>query len=157
MENLFLNNDTVSWDHSRGILTVKDNLNKQSIKISEEAILMLAERIREGSIELGIDSKVEASSPYGEYSHELTINEIPSFTHNIWTPIAQMEDELRSNGIILPDNWQGVPATMSVNFPKTAGRYYLSDNFSVDIAVKPSWLHRFMTKLLLGWEWRDHE
>lgn len=39
--------------------------------------------------------------------------------------------------------------------PKYVGCYILSGNWSFYFQKKPSWLHRKMTKLLLGWEWKD--
>lgn len=136
MGNSFQNNDTVSWDHSRGILTIKDNLNKQAIKISEEAILMLAERIREGSVTLGKD-RAEASSPYGEYSHELTVDELPPFVHSDWNPYS----------------W----AASTIQIPKMVGEWVVGDGWVVGLKTRPQQTHIDNTKLLLGWEWRDYK
>ena len=39
--------------------------------------------------------------------------------------------------------------------PKTAGCWRISGDFRVYVSERPSWLHRKMTKFLLGWEWVD--
>ena len=36
-----------------------------------------------------------------------------------------------------------------------AGRWVISQSFHVCVTKKPCWLHRIMTKTLLGWEWQD--
>lgn len=39
--------------------------------------------------------------------------------------------------------------------PKTVGCWRINGNFHVHVAERPSWFHRKMTKLLLGWIWVD--
>jgi hypothetical protein len=44
--------------------------------------------------------------------------------------------------------------------PKQAGAYWLGGTphgFGFCLARRPRWLHRFMTRLLLGWEWVDSD
>ncbi len=42
-----------------------------------------------------------------------------------------------------------------VNPIKYAGSYTINDNLVVAFQAKPNYIHRFFTKLLLGWEWKD--
>ena len=39
--------------------------------------------------------------------------------------------------------------------PKYVGGYKIVEGFTVNTIKKPSWFHRTMCKLILGWEWRD--
>ncbi len=39
--------------------------------------------------------------------------------------------------------------------PKPEGCYYISDYFSITVMKKPSWFHRKMVELILGWKWKD--
>ena len=39
--------------------------------------------------------------------------------------------------------------------PKYVGGIWITPNFVVSSTKKPNWFHRFMLKVLLGWEWRD--
>ena len=41
--------------------------------------------------------------------------------------------------------------------PAYVGCWQLNDNFRVSLTKKPNAFHRFMTTLLLGWEWIDLE
>ena len=41
--------------------------------------------------------------------------------------------------------------------PAYVGWWQLNDNFRVSLTKKPNAFHRFMTTLLLGWEWFDLE
>lgn len=36
---------------------------------------------------------------------------------------------------------------------KPAGVYVIGEGFAVETVTRPSWLHRTMAKLLLGWRW----
>lgn len=40
---------------------------------------------------------------------------------------------------------------------KFDGAYKIADDFNIAIKKKPSRLHRFFTKLLLGWVWIDDD
>ena len=42
-----------------------------------------------------------------------------------------------------------------LQIPVWAGSYRIGDWMEVYFPKKPCWFHRFMTKLLLGWEWKD--
>lgn len=39
---------------------------------------------------------------------------------------------------------------------KYVGQWIVGPSVRFSLEKKPSWLHRTMTKLLLGWEWRDY-
>lgn len=64
------------------------------------------------------------------------------------------------------DNWsipreaygnQGwVTSSTGFGFPKTVGSYQIGGNLQVHLNHKPNRVHRYFTKLLLGWEWIDH-
>lgn len=41
------------------------------------------------------------------------------------------------------------------NQPEWVGGYDITPNFKVMLATKPMWLHRYMTRVLLGWKWKD--
>lgn len=43
----------------------------------------------------------------------------------------------------------------TISFPKTVGYWRINGDFQVHVTEKPSWLHRKMTKFLLGWIWVD--
>ena len=36
-----------------------------------------------------------------------------------------------------------------------AGCWIISGSFHVYVTQRPNWLHRTMTRLLLGWRWED--
>ena len=40
-------------------------------------------------------------------------------------------------------------------YPTYIGSWQLDDSFRVPMTKKPNAFHRFMTTLLLGWEWID--
>lgn len=42
-----------------------------------------------------------------------------------------------------------------VEVPNNVGCWRMNGNFQVYVTEKPSWFHRKMTKLLLGWVWID--
>lgn len=45
-----------------------------------------------------------------------------------------------------------------INIPQYVGRYDLFGDdytFCINLVKKPNWLHRFWTRILLGWVWRD--
>jgi len=47
---------------------------------------------------------------------------------------------------------------MDVTPPKMAGAYWLGGRergIAFVLEHRPRWLHRLMTRCLLGWEWRD--
>jgi len=39
--------------------------------------------------------------------------------------------------------------------PAYAGCWQLTDSYRISVTKKPNAFHRFMTTLLLGWEWVD--
>jgi hypothetical protein len=39
--------------------------------------------------------------------------------------------------------------------PKWVGHWIINPQFKVSATKKPSAIHRYFTKLLLGWEWSD--
>lgn len=41
--------------------------------------------------------------------------------------------------------------------PKTAGYWKIGGDWSlnVEVAARPNWLHRKMTKIFFGWDWID--
>jgi len=41
--------------------------------------------------------------------------------------------------------------------PEEAGSWIICERFNVYATKKPCWLHRKMSKLLLGWEWIDEK
>ena len=38
---------------------------------------------------------------------------------------------------------------------KTAGSYMIGNNTFIYLKDKPNFIHRYFTKLLLGWSWKD--
>jgi hypothetical protein len=42
-----------------------------------------------------------------------------------------------------------------ISIPEYVGGYYVLQDFIVQTVKKPHWFHRLMTRLLLGWKWRD--
>jgi hypothetical protein len=42
-------------------------------------------------------------------------------------------------------------------FPQYVGGWKVGEGFYVSLTKKPNAFHRFMTTLLLGWEWTDLE
>jgi hypothetical protein len=52
-----------------------------------------------------------------------------------------------------------MPLTATISFPKIAGYWVIArDPLKTQFPVgqRPAWLHRTMTRLLLGWEWKDN-
>jgi len=47
--------------------------------------------------------------------------------------------------------------TAKLVFPTYVGCWQLNDSFRFSLTQKPNAFHRFMTTLLLGWEWIDLE
>ena len=45
----------------------------------------------------------------------------------------------------------------SIHKPVQAGSYKIGKSFHVFFEVKPSAIHRYFTKLLLGWKWQDQK
>jgi hypothetical protein len=43
----------------------------------------------------------------------------------------------------------------SIQVPKIVGCWRINGSFHVHVTKHPNWLHRKMTKLLLGWTWQD--
>jgi hypothetical protein len=41
--------------------------------------------------------------------------------------------------------------------PKQAGSYKIGKSFHIFFEQKPKSIHRFFTKLFLGWEWKDQK
>lgn len=39
--------------------------------------------------------------------------------------------------------------------PTPAGCWIISESLQIYVAKRPTFLYRFFTRLLLGWEWRD--
>lgn len=39
--------------------------------------------------------------------------------------------------------------------PPTVGFYVINNSFQIAFVTKPNWFHRFMTRVLLGWVWRN--
>ena len=42
-----------------------------------------------------------------------------------------------------------------IHNPQYVGRYEITPNFHVHLQLKPMWLHRYMTRILLGWKWKN--
>ena len=42
-----------------------------------------------------------------------------------------------------------------LKLPEYVGGYDITPNFTVMLQTKPMWLHRYMTRILLGWKWKD--
>jgi hypothetical protein len=42
-----------------------------------------------------------------------------------------------------------------IHNPQYVGGYHITPNFHVYLQTKPFWLHRYMTRILLGWKWKD--
>ena len=40
---------------------------------------------------------------------------------------------------------------------QSAGCWVISSSFYVNVKTKPNWLHRLITRLLLGWKWEDRK
>jgi hypothetical protein len=45
----------------------------------------------------------------------------------------------------------------SIKPSKQAGSYKIGKSFHIFFEKKPNSLHRFFTKLLLGWKWHDQK
>ena len=45
----------------------------------------------------------------------------------------------------------------SIYKPLQAGSYKIGKSFHVFFEVKPNAIHRYFTKLLLGWKWQDQK
>lgn len=43
-----------------------------------------------------------------------------------------------------------------LNIPKPVGQYCINKELFVQFQSRPSWFHRKMTKLFLGWVWKDY-
>jgi hypothetical protein len=44
-----------------------------------------------------------------------------------------------------------------MTMPKYVGQWVISPGVMISLEKKPNRLVRFMTKLLLNWDWRDYE
>jgi hypothetical protein len=44
-----------------------------------------------------------------------------------------------------------------LKLPEYIGGYDITPNFTVMLETKPMWLHRYMTRILLGWKWKDNK
>ena len=42
-------------------------------------------------------------------------------------------------------------------YVKPKGSYLINNELSFTFKKKPNFIHRFFTKLLLGWEWKDYK
>jgi len=40
---------------------------------------------------------------------------------------------------------------------KQVGSYKIGKSFHVFFEKKPNWIHRFLSRVLLGWEWQDQK
>ncbi len=47
------------------------------------------------------------------------------------------------------------PSYQILKNPEFVGRYEITFNFHVYLQAKPFWLHRYMSRILLGWKWED--
>jgi hypothetical protein len=45
--------------------------------------------------------------------------------------------------------------SFQIHNPQYVGGYHITPNFHVYLQTKPFWLHRYMTRILLGWKWED--
>ena len=48
-----------------------------------------------------------------------------------------------------------LPPYQILPIPKYVGTYHITVGFSISLEKKPLWLHRYMTRILLGWKWVD--
>jgi hypothetical protein len=39
--------------------------------------------------------------------------------------------------------------------PPYVGKWVITKSFHIHVVAKPSWLHRIVARLLLGWEWEE--
>ena len=46
---------------------------------------------------------------------------------------------------------------LSLTFPKPIGYWIICGNWHLEVHKKPKWLWRKMSKILLGWEYKDNE
>lgn len=53
------------------------------------------------------------------------------------------------------DDDRFAPNTYNFNCQNDVGRYIVNTNLTFGFAKKPSLFHRWMTRLLLGWIWKD--
>ena len=44
-----------------------------------------------------------------------------------------------------------------VKLPKYKGYYSINNNLRISFEKKPNWFHRIMTRLLLGWRWKNDD
>lgn len=59
-----------------------------------------------------------------------------------------------SAGITTDDTLE--PGTYNFLCQKDVGKYIVNNNLTFAFNKKPSLFHRCMTKLLLGWKWKDN-
>ena len=45
----------------------------------------------------------------------------------------------------------------NVTLPNCVGYWLLNDSFIIPVTKKRNRFHRFMTTLLLGWEWKEND
>ena len=45
---------------------------------------------------------------------------------------------------------------MKIDNTTYVGAYVMGKQFHYSLTFKPCWLHRFMTRILLGWVWSDY-
>lgn len=57
--------------------------------------------------------------------------------------------------MIISDEKQGFEQDWVIFNPKKVGYYKINKGLHIYFTNKPNWFHRFMTKLLLGWQWVD--
>jgi hypothetical protein len=53
------------------------------------------------------------------------------------------------------NSWQPTSSSFNISVPQHVGHWVISGNFHVYVKKRPNRLNRFMTRVLLGWEWAD--
>lgn len=74
---------------------------------------------------------------------------------NVPDPWAS-QPEINIGGSIALDLSPPLPTnSFKIVIPQYVGWWEISGNFHVHVTKRPNRLNRLMTRLLLGWEWRD--
>ena len=83
---------------------------------------------------------------------------LKNFWNTIKATICRTQNTSQSDS----PSGSGTLDTTNLNYqilknPEYVGKYEITPNFHVYLQTKPFWLHRYMTKILLGWVWVDQK
>lgn len=74
------------------------------------------------------------------------------------TTVDTSSQTQNTNPLDLPTGSTCLDTTLDyqlIKNPEYVGMYHVTVGFAISLEKKPFWLHRYMTKLLLGWKWED--